>query len=127
MMDESLHGEFRVSLLDLGHDERRRAARLPRTVWASSVLTFDRAAHQGSSLWTSPIAPFTGWPARRGETRHIAPLAAIRRIVVAMRLWRERARARQQLRQLNDHLLRDVGLRREHLGYESTEPFWHCD
>jgi uncharacterized protein YjiS (DUF1127 family) len=52
-------------------------------------------------------------------------LAAIRMIVAAIRRRRERARSRQQLRELNDYMLRDIGLRREDVGYEFPEPFWH--
>ena len=50
---------------------------------------------------------------------------AIRLIVAAIRRWRERAHSRQQLRELNDHMLRDIDLRREDLGYEFPMPFWH--
>jgi uncharacterized protein YjiS (DUF1127 family) len=28
---------------------------------------------------------------------------------------------------LSDHLLRDIGLRREEVGYEFPTPFSHCD
>jgi uncharacterized protein YjiS (DUF1127 family) len=63
---------------------------------------------------------------RRGATaRRITLLTAIRRIVAAIRLWRGRAHSRQQLRGLNDHLLNDIGLRRELvLGYEFPAPLW---
>ena len=63
--------------------------------------------------------------ARRAKNRHTAPLAAIRLIVAATRRRREGARSRQQLRELNDHMLRDIGLRREDVGYEFPKPFWH--
>jgi uncharacterized protein YjiS (DUF1127 family) len=56
----------------------------------------------------------TGRPAhalRRAETRDTAPLTAIPRIVAAIRLWRGRARSRQQLRPLSNHPLKDIGLR----------------
>jgi uncharacterized protein YjiS (DUF1127 family) len=52
-------------------------------------------------------------------------LTAIRLIVAAIRRWRERARSVQQLRELSDHMLRDIGLRPEDLGYEFPKPFWH--
>jgi uncharacterized protein YjiS (DUF1127 family) len=52
-------------------------------------------------------------------------LAAIRLIVAATRRRREGARSRQQLRELNDHMLRDIGLRREDVGYEFPMPLWH--
>jgi uncharacterized protein YjiS (DUF1127 family) len=62
---------------------------------------------------------------RRATNSHIAPLAAVRLIVAAIRRRRERARSRQQLRELSDHMLRDIGLRREDVGYEFPKPFWH--
>jgi uncharacterized protein YjiS (DUF1127 family) len=65
--------------------------------------------------------------ARRAETMPIGPLSAIRRIVAAIRLWRERARSRQQLHELSDRMLRDIGLRREDVGYQFPKPFWHRD
>ena len=63
--------------------------------------------------------------ARRAKNRHIAPLAAIRLIVAATRRRREGARSRQQLRELSDHMLRDIGLRREDVGYKFPKLFWH--
>jgi uncharacterized protein YjiS (DUF1127 family) len=58
---------------------------------------------------------------------HIAPLTAIRRIVAAIGLWRARARSRQELRELSDYMLKDIGLRREDVGYGFPKPFWRCD
>jgi uncharacterized protein YjiS (DUF1127 family) len=49
-----------------------------------------------------PVA-LMGPSRRRTETRHIALLTAIRRIVAAIRLWRGRARSRRQLRELGDY------------------------
>ena len=86
MLEESLHGVFRLSSLDRRRDERRGAARPPGTVRASSTLS------------ASPNAPLTGWAPRHAETRITAPLSAIGQIVSAIRLWRERARSRQGLR-----------------------------
>jgi uncharacterized protein YjiS (DUF1127 family) len=51
----------------------------------------------------------------------------ISRIITPIRLWRVRARSRQQLRELSDHLLKDIGLRREDVGYEFPKPFWPCE
>jgi uncharacterized protein YjiS (DUF1127 family) len=36
----------------------------------------------------------------------------------------ERWRQRQDLRELEDHLLRDVGITREQAQYEASKPFW---
>ena len=50
--------------------------------------------------------------------------AALRRIAAAIGLWRRRARSRQQLCELNDHLLKDIGLSREAARFEAAKPFW---
>jgi uncharacterized protein YjiS (DUF1127 family) len=63
----------------------------------------------------------------RAGTNQPALLTMIRRIIVALRLWRERAHSREQLREYNDYLLRDIGLRREQVGYEYPKPYSHCD
>ena len=75
------------------------ATRLPETVPASAIRAFDRAAL----------------------------LTAIRQIAVSIRRWRQRARSRQRLHELNDHLLKDIGLRREDVIYRVEkygDPKW---
>jgi uncharacterized protein YjiS (DUF1127 family) len=138
VMGQNLHGSFRMSTLDRRGDERRRAFRssgitstylrpapyLPRTVGVSSVPTCYRALHRGLPSWASPGV---GRAPRRAETMPIGALAAIRQIVAAFQLWRERARSRQQLRELSDRMLRDIGLRREEVGYHFAKPVWHRD
>jgi uncharacterized protein YjiS (DUF1127 family) len=116
------HRDHRLSSLD-----RRRATRFSGTAWASSVLTFDCVAQHGPPAWMSPDMPPVGRERHRAERRHIALLTAIRWIVTAIRRWREHARSRQQLRALDDGLLRDIGLRREDVGYEFPMPFRHWD
>ncbi len=127
MMEKSFPGSFRLSSLDRRGDDRRRGPRLPATVWLSHVRTLDPIAPHGSFLWASPDMPTTKPAPPRIGTERFTLLAAIRRIVAALRLWRWRARAQQQLRELSDHMLKDIGLRREDVGYEFPQPFWHCD
>lgn len=43
-----------------------------------------------------------------------------------LRLWRERARGRQQLRTFDDHLLRDIGITRLQAEAEAHKPFWRA-
>jgi uncharacterized protein YjiS (DUF1127 family) len=124
MMEESLHGEFRLSSLGHGHHKSRRAVRLPRTVYATFLHTFYPALRHRSTRLASLDVPITH-TTRRARNSHIAPLAAVRLIVAAIRRRCERARSRQQLRELSDHMLRDIGLRREDVGYEFPKPFWH--
>lgn len=48
-------------------------------------------------------------------------------IASAMRLltfYRERNASRQALREMEDHLLRDIGLTREQAMIEARKPFW---
>ena len=73
------------------------------------------------------VLPLTRRAPRRAGMGHIAPLTEIRRIVAAIRRWRGRARSRQELPELSDHLLKDIGLRREEVGCEFPTPFSHCD
>jgi uncharacterized protein YjiS (DUF1127 family) len=65
----------------------------------------------------------------RATTDHIAPLAMIRRILAVMRLPRGRVRSRQQLKELDNHPLMDIGLGREAIDYTSPRPelHWHWD
>src|SRR5262245_11501481 len=125
MMEASVH--YRLSSLDRRGDERRNAARLPETVWVSSVRPFDRAPQHGSPLWMSPDVLLTRRAPRRTTTGHIAPLTTVRRIFALIRLWRSRAHLRHQLRDLDDHMLKDIGLRREDLGYEFAKPLLNWD
>jgi uncharacterized protein YjiS (DUF1127 family) len=47
-----------------------------------------------------------------------------RRLLALVLLWHERARQRDQLRQLDAHALRDIGITREEALRESWKPFW---
>ena len=108
MIKQDLYGEFRMSLLDRRGDQRRRAARSS----GATAIVF--------------VSSFAGREPRCFGARHFALLAVIRRIAAALRLWRRRARARQQLPALSDHLLKDIGLGREAVDYTSprSEMYW---
>jgi|SRR6516162_745465 uncharacterized protein YjiS (DUF1127 family) len=126
-MMEGLHGEFRLSLLHRRGDDRRGTARLPRAVRAAALGAFYPAVQYGLPLWASPVVRQAPRLARHAGTGHIAPLTAIRRVVAAIQLWRGRTRSRQQLRELSDHMLKDIGLRREDVGYEFPKPYRYRD
>ena len=40
--------------------------------------------------------------------------------------WLERARQRRQLRELGDHMLKDIGLSRADVEAEASKPFWRA-
>ena len=41
-------------------------------------------------------------------------------------LWLERSRQRRELRQLGDHMLKDIGLSRADVEAEVAKPFWRA-
>jgi len=63
----------------------------------------------------------------RATTDRLTPLAMIRRILAFMRLRRGRVRSRQELKELDNHLLRDIGLGREAIDYTSPRPEMYWD
>jgi uncharacterized protein YjiS (DUF1127 family) len=63
---------------------------------------------------------------RRGP-RHepfAPPLALLRRIGAFVRESRTRARSRDELLKLDDHMLKDIGVTRVDALYEARKPFW---
>ena len=119
MMEENLHGAYRLSSLDRRGDEPRRAG----CCYGATAIVYalDRTAQQEWPLRSLLGMPLTGQTPRRRQ-RNPKPLSTIRRIVAAIRLWSDRSRSRQELRELSDHLLKDIGLRREHLVYKFPRP-----
>jgi uncharacterized protein YjiS (DUF1127 family) len=105
----------------------RPTDRLPATVWVVSARTFDLVVPQGSPLWAWPDVPLPQGLPRDGDTPGNAPPGTIRRIIAAIRVWRRHARSRQELRELSDHMLKDIGLRREDVGYPLAPPLWYRD
>jgi len=49
---------------------------------------------------------------------------AARRVVAVLKLWRERARSRAELADLDNHTLNDIGLTRIDVAREITKRFW---
>ena len=121
-MFESLRGAHEPSSLAHYHDKTRKAARWHGA--AAVAHSLDLAAQPEWFLWTSPGLPRAGSAPNRAVTSHIAPLTALRRIAAIIRMCRRRARSREQLCELNDHLLKDIGLSREAACYEAAKPFW---
>jgi uncharacterized protein YjiS (DUF1127 family) len=126
MIKQDLHREFRQSAPDRSRYGRVTVARPPGTAWVWAFDIYDPTGQLGA-FSSSPKLPFPERVARRAETRSVSPLSAIRRTAAAIRLWRRRARSRQQLREPSDHLFKDIGLRREDVAYEFPIPFRHRD
>lgn len=51
-------------------------------------------------------------------------VSVLDRMVEAPFIWAERAAERRHLAQLDDHLLRDIGLSRADIETVSAKPFW---
>jgi uncharacterized protein YjiS (DUF1127 family) len=54
----------------------------------------------------------------------IMPLPTASRVAVVAQ-HRDGRNARRQLLELNDHMLKDLGLNRADLHHEASRPFWH--
>ena len=67
-----------------------------------------------------PAAP---WRDRIGNVVGLAKRTAVAALDTLAE-WQERARQRRQLQELDDHMLRDLGLSRADAQRESERPFW---
>ena len=65
-----------------------------------------------------------GHGASRSARQRTAWAHAMQRAVDLLLTWQQRARDRQQLQSLNDHMLRDIGLTRADVFAEASKPFW---
>ena len=63
-----------------------------------------------------------------GDVPPLAPYVASRfaRALDTLLLWHERARQRRQLLQLDDVMLRDLGVTRADASGEAGKPFWRA-
>ncbi len=55
---------------------------------------------------------------------HIDWRAAFASTAATLKLWYQRARQRRRLAQLDEHLLRDIGITPEQARREARKPFW---
>jgi uncharacterized protein YjiS (DUF1127 family) len=125
MMNEDLHVALPLWSLDRRGDGPRGTATTREMVGVSSPR-FVRVVLLGDPLGMVRYAPSRRAP-DRATTDHIAPVAMIRRILAAIRLRRARVRSRQQLRELDNQLLKDIGLGREVVDYTSQRPELYWD
>jgi uncharacterized protein YjiS (DUF1127 family) len=124
MMKEDLREALPLWSLDRRGDGRRGAARTSETVGV--LYAFGCTGPLGDPLEVVDDAPPRRVP-DRATTDRITPLAMIRRILAFMRLRRGRVRSRQELKELDNHLLRDIGLGREAIDYTSPRPEMYWD
>jgi len=60
-------------------------------------------------------------------TRAKADRGLVTRLFDQVFTWLDHARQRRHLGELDDRLLRDIGLSRAEVDYESSRPFWQTD
>jgi len=58
------------------------------------------------------------------ETLATRSAQALRKVVATIATWIERNRMRRRLLNLDDRMLRDVGISRAEVHGEATKPFW---
>ncbi len=63
-------------------------------------------------------------PGLRAVRRPEAGAGLASRLLAMLRLWVRRQRGRRELRELDDHLLRDIGISRGVADFEGGKPFW---
>lgn len=71
---------------------------------------------------TISIRPIIAAPAARPQDLS----DRLRGLVALTALWAARRRQRRELRELDDRLLRDIGLTREQVLREAAKPFWRA-
>ncbi|WP_366556101.1 DUF1127 domain-containing protein [Aquibaculum sediminis] len=60
-----------------------------------------------------------------GNSLHLpSPLEALLRLYRLTGIWTRRSQDRLHLKELDDHLLQDLGLSREQVEREISKPFW---
>ncbi len=69
-----------------------------------------------------PVDPFTGDPAVQSVRAPRLPLH--RRLLAVFRLWRDRARTRHALAEIDARSLRDAGIAPAQAAFEASQPFW---
>lgn len=79
------------------------------------IIAFERAARDGWKLRR---------PARRGPAAPRKAAALLHKAAALIRVWRRRAREREQLARLSPHLLRDIGITPVEARHEAGKPFW---
>jgi uncharacterized protein YjiS (DUF1127 family) len=72
-----------------------------------------------SNVFSSPINGLS-----RGIGHEV--VAVLDRLFETPFLWAERAAERRHLTQLDDHLLKDIGLNKAEVEAISTKPFWRA-
>jgi len=88
----------------------------------SQSTHFCRAINATVKRYTMPLQTTLGLA--QAATRPPRRNTALRNVLGLLRRWRERAYSRRQLCELDDHILRDIGLTRDEVLREAARRFW---
>jgi uncharacterized protein YjiS (DUF1127 family) len=94
------------------------------------MTTIDRQPPQGLVHFDTPfnvsLARYsvTARDAQAPDRRHLGLRAALQQAMRVVGSWRQRARSRRRLLELDDHMLKDIGLTRGERFLEISKPFW---
>ena len=66
-------------------------------------------------------------PAKLALVPSARSIGLVTRLFDLIFAWRNRARQRRHLAELDDRLLRDIGISRVHVEHEISLPFWRGD
>jgi len=107
--------------------DTRRAPRKPTPSSAWREVCEPYMSPQGNLGPGSAALALRGWRPREIKPRRTQSVELARGLVALfgrLALWRERARSRQALLDLDDRALRDVGLDRASAHWQASLPFW---
>lgn len=72
-----------------------------------------------TSLTQQACAPAVASTDLGSVLRHLG-----RTVRTTITVWRQRSASRRELRELDEHVLRDVGISRSQADFEGNKPFW---
>jgi uncharacterized protein YjiS (DUF1127 family) len=104
----------RASVAGVGNMRQTFRHSDPDTLWSAV----------GAATYALDGRAFSAAPQGRLLARRAAP--RLRQIRDTLRLWQDRVRGRHQLRELDDHVLRDIGITRLQAEAEANKPFWRA-
>jgi uncharacterized protein YjiS (DUF1127 family) len=90
----------------------------PGTLFVTMTALVSPAHH---TLGFRPLYPASGGLQARPWTKRL-----VNHLLRTLTTWHDRHRQRQRLADLNDHLLRDIGITRAQALAEHDKPFWRA-
>lgn len=87
----------------------------------ASLQGVETALSEATMFHPAHTLPSPGQARLRRSMRHGGLWQAL---LATLHLWQRRQRSRRELRELDEHVLRDIGISRSLAQYEGGKPFW---